>query len=100
MFTYLLSRGSYYHEKTNPVPPIEGLRKDRLRLSRGAFGARQDIIFLEVDDGSIRLRHNVSDIAPFWMILAPFERSRCQLSNGTKLVKNGLHVLFCPRKMN
>ena len=55
------------------VSRIEDLRKDRLHLTRGAFGARPDIKFLGVDEGSIRLLHNFFDIDPFLMIFAPFE---------------------------
>ena len=54
-----------------------------------AFGARPDIDFLGVDEGSVRLRHNFFDIDPFLMIFAPFESCHRELSNGAKFIKKG-----------
>ena len=68
--------------------PIEYLRKDRLHTTRGAFGIRLDMNFLEVEERSVGLLHNFFDIDPFLIIFAPFESSRCQLSNGIKNIKN------------
>ena len=53
------------------------------------FGGVRQIAELKIDLCHVRFLHIFLNIDPFLMIFVPFESSQSQLSNGTKIIKNG-----------
>ena len=58
--------------------PNKILEKKRVHPTWGAFGIRPDIIFLEVDERSERLRHNVFDNDPVLIQVRRPKRAICK----------------------
>ena len=55
----------------------------------GIYFIREILTIMHIVLTLFRFLHNFRNTDPFLMIFAPLESSHSQLSNGTKLIKNG-----------